>query len=137
MARRGIIEPVTEGKAITEHVADYKAALFAKGNTADYVEETDRKLLDIMGDCKKLGDVKTANLRAELNRRRAPRPKTDSHGKEMKDETGELIPNGNRIQRDRQWDCNGTEYVRWVTRGYNFNFGRGKRGIPRKHYVFF
>lgn len=93
MAKQGIIEGATEGKAVAEHITDFKLALTHKGNTADYVDETARTLVDVLGacGCKMLGDVTGAKVRTELAERRKDKAKLDAKGKPALDADGKPI----------------------------------------------
>jgi len=82
MARQGIIDPGAEGKSIAAHIADFKAALLAKGNTRDTADATAAMLLEAVEKChfKKLGDVTAGKLRARLADRRQATPVLDEKG---------------------------------------------------------
>ena len=93
LARQGVIDAAAEGKTLAEHVANYKAALAQKGNTAKHVAETSRMLLACFGacGCGMLRDVTTAKLRDYLAVRRAERPQTDSNGQIKLDADGKPV----------------------------------------------
>ena len=82
MANQGIIDPVAEGKALAEHVADFKTAMLAKCNTPDHVATTTGAVLDAAEACgfKMLGDVTPAKLRRYLAKRREAKPVKDRKG---------------------------------------------------------
>jgi len=93
MAHQGIIDAAAEGKPLADHVADYKAALLAKGNTATHANVTAAAILDTFtaAGCKMLGDVTGAKVRAHMAERRASKPKKDKEGNPEKDADGKPV----------------------------------------------
>jgi integrase len=83
MAVQEIIDAAAEGKKLAEHVADFEAALLAKGNTPQHVAATANALRTMFeaAGCKMLGDVTGAKVRAYMAVRRADRAMLDAAGK--------------------------------------------------------
>jgi integrase len=103
MARQGIIDAGAEGKALAEHVTDYRTMLEAKGNTPAYIAATVRDISDAFEacNCGKLGQVTTGKLRTYLAGRREDKPKLGPDkkpimegGKPKLDAAGKPVLNG-------------------------------------------
>ena len=123
MAKQGIIDPATEGKILANHVADFKAALLAKGNTTTHANVTVSAILEafLAGKCKMLGDVTAAKVRAYLADQRTDLPILDSEGKPTVEEGKPVMRRGISARRHNAIITAIGSFFRWCMREHRIS----------------